>query len=171
MLRSPGFESFEQALSRWSGITVGVRLAVLCPDCNRKDAGGGISRRGLVLRGQRFNLCYVLRQCMAARRIPLIPPPPHSETSAGVREDERGHEPGASHGKPGPIAYRGKSSGEFQRIGSGVGADVTALVLEAERWIAELTSDDNYRRLLQLAVLRRDAALLTGLLEVIRHRR
>jgi hypothetical protein len=72
---------------------------------------------------------------------------------------------------PGAPSYRGKSSGEFQSVGHVLRADTNTLVQEAEGWIAKLTDDDNYRRLLQLAVLRRDAALLYGLLEVVRHRR
>lgn len=50
-------------------------------------------------------------------------------------------------------------------------SDVGALVAEAEQCMATLTLDDNHRRLLQLAVLRRDTALLSGLLEVVRQRR
>jgi hypothetical protein len=101
---------------------------------------------------------------MANRRVPLIPPPlgEHADPRKAT-EEARAREPHAP--------YRGKSSGEFQRVVTGQGPDTNALVAEAERSIAELTEDDNYRRLLQLAVLRRDAALLTGLLEVIRLRR
>ncbi len=37
--------------------------------------------------------------------------------------------------------------------------------MEAEGWISKLTDDDNYRRLLKLAVLRRDVVPLSGLLD------
>ena len=68
-----------------------------------------------------------------------------------------------------PTAYRGSSSGEFKRAVVGPAVDTNLLVVEAEQWIARLPADDHHRRLLQLAALRRDPALLTGLLEMVRN--
>lgn len=119
---------------------------------------------------------------MATRRNSLIPPPPPVASSAERRNSEndvastpRGTVPKSAakvgHTAQLSTAYRGKSSGEFQRVGSAFGGDTNTLVAEAEQWLPRLTTDDNYRRLLQLAILRRDPALLSGLLDVIRQRR
>lgn len=120
---------------------------------------------------------------MVKPRVPLIPPPPVREVGVAARESHEVRPDGGTRGKSPqgntpqlpaerlPSDCRGKSSGEFERVVPTVLADTNRLVTEAEGWIARLTSDDNYRRLLQLAVLRRDAVLLSGLLEVVRQRR
>lgn len=116
---------------------------------------------------------------MVKPRVPLIPPPPQREVgvrdAAAAHAGTRGESPqGNTEPAPEerlPNGYRGKSSGEFERVVAPVIADTNVLVAEAEGWIQRLTSDDNYRRLLQLAVLRRDAVLLSGLLDVVRQRR
>ena len=121
---------------------------------------------------------------MATRRISLIPPPPFP-ASPGERRDSASRDSErwetstaratvpksvAKVGHTGqlPTAYRGKSSGEFQRVAAPFSVDVNVLVAQAEQCLLELAPEDNYRRLLQLAVLRRDAGLLSGLLAVIR---
>jgi hypothetical protein len=105
---------------------------------------------------------------MATRRIPLIPPPLPQVGADAVRGV--GDEQASSAPETAPHGYRGKSSGEFRRVNATLGGHTDALVAEAERWLGQLTSDDNYHRLLQLAVLRRDPALLTGLLAALRAR-
>jgi hypothetical protein len=71
---------------------------------------------------------------------------------------------------PLPREYRGKSSGEFQRVTSdpGIAPDANSLIAEAERHLVTLPPSDRNRRLLEVAILRRDTALLGGLLEVFR---
>lgn len=83
----------------------------------------------------------------AAERLPLAPPPALL-----------------------PREYRGKSSGEFQRVTTdpGTAPDANSLIAEAERYLITLSPSDRNRRLLEVAILRRDTALLGGLLEVFR---
>lgn len=72
---------------------------------------------------------------------------------------------------PLPTEYRGKSSGEFQRVVptiAGAAPDANSLIVEAERHLLTLPASDRNRRLLEVAILRRDTALLSGLLEVFR---
>jgi hypothetical protein len=69
---------------------------------------------------------------------------------------------------PLPTEYRGKSSGEFQRVVSGSAPDANTLIAQAERHLLTLAPSDRNRRLLEVAILRRDTALLNGLLEVFR---
>lgn len=67
-----------------------------------------------------------------------------------------------------PSEYRGKSSGEFERVISPQAPDTSGLIAEAERYLEKLPRSDRHRRLLEVAILRRDSALLNGLLEVLR---
>lgn len=71
-------------------------------------------------------------------------------------------------GQPLPAAYRGKSSGEFQRVTTHMAPDANQLIGEAERTLARLPTTDRNRRLLEVAILRRDTALLNGILESLR---
>lgn len=77
-------------------------------------------------------------------------------------------ETGPSRSAPLPTEYRGKSSGEFQRVAPGSAPDANALIAEAERYLLTLSPTNRNRRLLEVAILRRDTALLGGLLEVFR---
>lgn len=75
-----------------------------------------------------------------------------------------------STAQPLPPAYRGKSSGEFQRVTTHVAPDANQLIVEAENKLAQLPISDRNRRLLEVAILRRDTALLNGILESLRRR-
>lgn len=68
-----------------------------------------------------------------------------------------------------PSEYRGKSSGEFQRVSAVTAPDANSLIAEAEGYLLRLHPSDRNRRLLEVAILRRDTALLSGLLKVFRN--
>jgi len=70
-----------------------------------------------------------------------------------------------------PAHYRGKSSGEFQRVTVGAAPDTNSLIAEAEHWLVNFAPTDRNRRLLEVAILRRDTALLNGLLDEFRRGR
>jgi hypothetical protein len=91
--------------------------------------------------------------------------PPGSESSPVTASSELGLRPTAL-----PSVYRGKSSGEFQRAIPHLAPDANALISEAEHHLASLPASDRNRRLLEVAILRRDTALLSGLLESLRKR-
>lgn len=87
---------------------------------------------------------------------------------ASTDQDPRRLPSEALRSAPLPSEYRGKSSGEFQRVAPGSAPDANALIAEAERHLLTLSPADRNRRLLEVAILRRDTALLGGLLEVFR---
>lgn len=91
--------------------------------------------------------------------------------SALVRREGLPKAPTPSDNAPLPTHYRGKSSGEFQRVVAGAAPDTNGLIAEAERWLVNLAPTDRNRRLLEVAILRRDTALLNGLLDVFRRGR
>lgn len=74
----------------------------------------------------------------------------------------------AAASTPLPAAYRGKASGEFQRVAAPPAADTNGLIAEAERQLLSLPASDRNRRLLEVAILRRDPALLRGILQSLR---
>lgn len=91
--------------------------------------------------------------------------------SALLRREGSPTSPNPSDNAPLPTHYRGKSSGEFQRVVAGAAPDTNGLIAEAERWLVNLAPTDRNRRLLEVAILRRDTALLNGLLDVFRRGR
>lgn len=90
---------------------------------------------------------------------------------AKAEHETKGEASNPLRSAPLPSEYRGKSSGEFQRVAPGVAPDANALIAEAERYLLTLPPTDRNRRLLDVAILRRDTALLSGLLEVLRRER
>jgi hypothetical protein len=86
---------------------------------------------------------------------------PRGESSLAREKD-------ASSTTPLPAVYRGKASGEFQRVAAPPAADTNGLIAEAERQLLSLPASDRNRRLLEVAILRRDPALLRGILQSLR---
>jgi hypothetical protein len=106
----------------------------------RRTADESVAQRGAGERSSRDG------STRAVERNQFVPPPP----------------------APLPTEYRGKSSGEFQRVSTGSAPDANSLIAEAERYLLTLAPSDRNRRLVEVAILRRDTALLGGLLEVFR---
>lgn len=94
---------------------------------------------------------------------------PELQTPPAIQTPGRrtvGHDaPARGRETPLPAAYRGKASGEFQRVIHQPAVDTNGLIAEAERQLLSLPASDRNRRLLEVAILRRDPALLRGLLQ------
>ncbi len=104
-----------------------------------------------------------LKDAQAPTRQPLTPQTPaNAPEHPGLVSSADGRI--APPPAPLPSEYRGKSSGEFQRVVVSAAPDAASLVAEAERHLVTLPSSDRNRRLLEVAILRRDTALLNGLL-------